>query len=171
MKEIWKDIEGQEGIYQVSNLGRIKSLPRILTKKNPHREYLSKEKILSPGLTSEGYLLVVISNKSMTIHRLVAKAFVSNPENKKTVNHINGIKTDNRDVNLEWCTHRENNLHKNKSQYPGVTWDGNRKRWVAHVEVGNKGKSLGRFKTPEEANAAYVNFLKMNGHSFKYAEA
>jgi hypothetical protein len=104
--EIFKDIEGYEGVYQVSNLGNVKS-------------YKNKNgKILSPNINSKGYAMVGLmcnTQKNCTIHRLVAEAFLSNPEKKSQVNHINGNKTDNRLENLEWVTPSENRIHAYKT--------------------------------------------------------
>lgn len=101
-KEIWKDIEGYnnlyKGLYQVSNMGRVRRM-----------------KILKPHFNSSGYYIVSLVNnkkaKTCRIHRLVARAFIPNPENKPEVNHISGMKTDNTVDNLEWCTGKENSLH------------------------------------------------------------
>lgn len=102
-KEIWKDINGYECIYQVSNLGKVKSLK------------FGKEKILRACKNRYGYLQVILWNngiiKSKTIHKLVAEEFILNIYNKCDVNHINGIKTDNRLSNLEWSTRSENIQH------------------------------------------------------------
>lgn len=112
-KEIWKDIEGYENYYQISNLGNIKSLPRKII--NNKGYYISKEKILSAGLSASGYMHIALcrfgKNKTFKIHRLKAIAFIPNPENKPCINHIDGNKLNNDIYNLEWCTHSENHKH------------------------------------------------------------
>lgn len=101
MKERWKDIEGYEGLYQVSNRGKIYSF--------------KSKRCLKGQITIWGYKQVELTNNniisSLSIHRLVAQAFIPNPENKPEVNHKNGIKTDNRVENLEWVTSKENKIH------------------------------------------------------------
>lgn len=111
--EEWKDIEGYEGFYQISNLGRVKSLERINIHSNGHR-HIVKEKILKQSKNNKGYYMVNLKkcgeNKFSTIHRLVANAFVPNPDNKPEVDHIIPISEGgtNNASNLRWCTHKEN---------------------------------------------------------------
>lgn len=98
MQEIWKDIEGYEGLYQVSNLGRTKSLKR---------KFVKEEKILTYTKNKKGYLQVSLTKNGKTkterVNRLVAKTFIPNPKNLPQVNHIDGNKLDNSIENLEWC--------------------------------------------------------------------
>lgn len=114
MQEVWKDIKGYEGLYQVSSHGRVKSLGNDKNR---------KEKILK-GIYNLGYKQVWLSKngieKRYLVHRLVASHFIPNPDNKPQINHINCIRDDNRISNLEWCTQAENNRHEltriNKSE-------------------------------------------------------
>lgn len=112
MQEIWKDVKGYEGLYQVSNQGIIKSLDRVVS--NHQGSGIRKGKIMSVSMC-KGYCRVILTREakpfSPFVQRVVAGAFIPNPENKKEVNHINGIKTDNRVENLEWCTPSENVKH------------------------------------------------------------
>lgn len=109
--EIWKDIKGYEGLYQVSNQGRVKSLERRCKTKTYTRRV--PEKIRSQSLDNYGYPIVSLSkdhkHKTLAVHRLVAEAFIPNPNNFATVNHKDEDKTNNDVSNLEWCTVQYNN--------------------------------------------------------------
>lgn len=108
MNEVWKDVIGYEGLYQVSNLGRIKSF----RDKDGIKERILKYRKIGLKSTTNKYMGVSLGkNNDRYVHRLVAEAFIDNPENKKFVNHINGIKHDNRIENLKWCTKSENAIH------------------------------------------------------------
>lgn len=109
MDEIWKDIEGYEGDYQVSNLGRVKSLPKKCW--NGKGYWFKDGRILIPVKSKKGYLNVWCRKNIFKVHRLVANAFIPNPQNLPQVNHIDGDKTNNCVTNLEWVTDGENLLH------------------------------------------------------------
>lgn len=101
--EKWKDIKDYEGLYQVSNLGNVKSLARSTT----------KGKVLVKSFDKDGYQKVTLSklgfHKQFSVHKLVAIAFIPNPYNFKEINHIDENKTNNSTNNLEWCTSKYNN--------------------------------------------------------------
>lgn len=130
-EEIWRDVVWYERRYQVSNLGNIRSVRR-------------KFKLLRFQKSNSGYLRVALFNgedyQIISVHRIVAQVFIPNPENKPCVNHKNGIKTDNRVENLEWCTYSENLKH-------------------AYTTLGVKGSRLGKI-TPDERRVRISNTLK-----------
>lgn len=112
--EVWVPIPNYEGYYEISNLGRIKRLQRTIPCCYNSTKTV-RNRILQQELTKRGYLRVSIFKEGVKekrfVHSLVLKAFVQNPENKETTNHINGVKSDNRVENLEWATQSENCLH------------------------------------------------------------
>jgi len=136
MEEIWKDIAGYEGKYQVSNLGRVRSLDRLvpatcaLSKGNQVVNYLRKGKILKghwAGPKGSEYKYVGLSKedkpKYFRVHRLVACAFIPNPDNLPEVNHIDEDKSNNRTDNLEWVTRIQNEHHGTKIERAARTRD------------------------------------------------
>lgn len=112
--EEWKPIDKFEGIYSISNFGRVISHSRVMNVCGEQR-YCKIEKIRTQSKTQKGYLSVKLHNstlkKSMVVHRLVGFAFIPNPNNLPEVNHMKGIKTDNRAHQLEWMTHLDNCQH------------------------------------------------------------
>lgn len=136
-KETWKDISGYEGFYQVSNLGRIKSLERYVQKNGFKTK--KKSKIKSCYVTNMGYLRVELSknknNRKFLVHRLVAETFIPNNNTELQVNHIDGNKQNNNINNLEWITPTENNLHAIRL---GLKKDfNNKKKKVCKIDENN----------------------------------
>ncbi len=163
--KIWKDINGFEGYYQVSNKGNVRSLDREVTC-NTGITYL---KGIDLKLTKDrgGYFKIKLSknNKTSTflISRLVAIHFIPNPHNLPEVNHLYG-KEDNRETSLEWTSSIENQCYrvkdKNKysSKYPGVSWNKKRRKWVCRIYYNKKSVHIGYFDIEEEAYKARKNF-------------
>lgn len=113
MNEEWKDIKGFEGLYQISNLGRVKSLKRLKKNNNGTQEVNERIRKLTPD--KDGYFNVCLSKEDIhyqkKVHKMVADAFIPNPDSLPVINHKNENKNDNRKENLEWCTVRYNTLY------------------------------------------------------------
>ena len=159
--EIWKEIKGYQG-YEVSNLGRVKSLARVSLKNAK-----IKERILKGG-KSKGYRTVSLSKngtpKTKKVHQLVAVAFLNHKPCKMNavVDHINGVKEDNNVSNLQVISQRENTSKDKKngsSKYVGVCWDKWNKRWKASIKINGKYKNLGNFTDELDASKAYQDAL------------
>lgn len=124
MNEVWKDIQGYEGKYQVSNLGRVKSLARY-RKNNGNSQTFQEERILKQSINNCGYCIVELSfegkRKRYSVHRLVANAFVKNDEGKEQVNHKDENKQNNYADNLEWCTCKENTNYGSHNKRMAIT--------------------------------------------------
>jgi hypothetical protein len=164
MEEIWKDIEGYDGDYQISNLGRIisykKKHPRILIFKEHYGYY-------------EVQLTNKLGNKYLRVHRLVAQHFISPIPKGMLVNHIDMDRKNNKVNNLEIVSHRENIIHgwrsrKKSSIYTGVCKVNRRNPWSAQITINGKNLFLGHYATEEEAYKARVNYEKENNIQNKY---
>ena len=150
--EIWLDVKGYEGLYQVSNLGQVKSVSRYVTR--GCASWLTKDVLLKP-LNQGCYDCVNLFDmyngekrcKREYIHRIVASAFITNPSNKEQVDHINGNKRDNRAVNLRWCNKSEN-INNPNTKY-------NSKK-ICKVQAIKDGKIIGEYKSMSDASR-YLN--------------
>ena len=162
--EIYKDIEGYEGLYQVSNLGNVKSLGN---------DKKRKEKILKPNKNNRGYLYVGLCKqgkiKMCKIHRLVAKAFIPNPNNYEEINHLNESKIDNRASNLEWCDHKYNINYGTHNQRSAASRKNNKKQGeqVLCLETGKIYPSI--MEVERQTGFAHSNISKVCNGKLKQA--
>jgi len=163
--EQFRDIAGYEGLYQVSNLGNVKSLPREVFGKG---YYMTKEKMLKPGVDTGGYFNVRLCKdgklNTLTIHQLVAMTFLNHLRcgYDLVIDHVNHDKLDNRIENLRIVTNRENCSNRKKtytSKYTGVSWYSSRNKWVSRIKIDNIYKHLGYYEKEYDAHVAYQNKL------------
>jgi hypothetical protein len=164
--EIWKDIEGYEGLYQVSNFGQVKSFCKSKR----------KGKILAECINGHGYFVVILylgeNRKTKYNHRLVAETFFGKSD--LVVNHKDGNTINNNIENLEYVSIRDNTIHsykfeKTSSQYTGVSWNKSVSKWGAYINLNGTLKYLGCFNNELEAYNAYLKALEENGIESKYA--
>ena len=161
MEEIWEDIDEFKGAYQASNLGRVRSIDRIITYRNGSRR-LTKGTILSIEKNKLGYAQVTLSRHdkmySRRVHRLVAQTFIPNPNNYNEINHIDGNKENNKINNLEWCNRSQNIRHAIDNGLRERHYKGKERSWgkMRKIETGEtKGlkrnfDDLGRIVIPKE---------------------
>lgn len=157
-KEVWASIKGYEGLYEVSNYGNVRSLK------------YGKIKYLKPAKNKGGYYFVILckngKTKNFRIHRLVANAFIENPNNYPQINHKDEDKTNNKASNLEWCNNQYNKRFSNAKQVMGISKDG---RKTILLEATVDGDLLG-FKNQNISNAANGKFHKIGNHKYKGIE-
>jgi len=166
--EIWKDVPNYEGLYQVSNLGNVKSMPRMSSLSCKGQRFI-KERPMKQNII-RGYFLVGLCKnglkKHYSVHQLMAICFLDHTPNRHVivVDHINSIKTDNRLCNLQLITNRQNVVKdiKNKtSKYTGVSWSKQNKNWRADIKHKGIRIRLGHFNNEKEASQAYNNYLNI----------
>ena len=157
MKEEWREVKGYENLYRVSNNGDVQSL---LSGKN-----------MKQAANHKGYLIVQLSNKGQRknkrVHRLVAEAFILNPDKLPEVDHINGKRQDNHVTNLRWVSGSSNTRNREicrqaSSQYNGVHWNARLGRWKASIYFEGTTKFLGHFTEEIEAAKAFNTFCLSN---------
>lgn len=166
--EVWKNIPNYEGMYQISNLGNVKSLPREVLKKGKY-PFICKEKILKNRKDGAGYLCVALfknsKRKDMCVHQLVAIVFLNHTicGYNIVVDHIDSNPLNNRVENLRLITQRENTYRVRdnySSKHKGVCWKKQAKKWQASITINGKTKYLGLFISEYSAHLAYQNKLK-----------
>ena len=170
--EIWKNIEGYEGLYQVSNEGRVKSLERNYNTKLKHKTIVvhKQESIKKANDNGKGYLTVLLykngKEKRYLVHQLVAQAFIPNPNNYPIINHKNEEKTDNRVENLEWCTYEYNTNYGNAINKIIISKKGkaNMKKRKPIIGINKQTKKIVAFNSAKEASEK-LNVLSSNIYS------
>lgn len=160
-QEIWKTLKGYEGFYEVSNLGRVKSVERLIDWNGTKRK--EKEKVRKGYLDDNGYLRIGLNKngerKHKRIHQLIAECFINRPKGNYIVDHIDRDKLNNSIQNLRYVTPRDNTLNKSNNRgLKGVVYMEHcgTKKWNAKIRVGDKRISLGYYKTEIEGHCVYL---------------
>mgnify|MGYP003645645397 FL=1 len=173
MKEIYKKIKGYEGIYEVSNLGNVKSLKR---------KGVSCDRILKPSVDIHGYSKIDLSKNGsiryFRVHKIVAISFLNHTPNKMNtvVDHRNGVRTDNKLSNLQLISQRENTSkdQKGTSKYTGVSWNKRDNEWVCKIRINGKNIHLGQSNDELELSSVYqfalANTKRYNGTPKQFRE-
>jgi hypothetical protein len=164
--EIWKKVIGYENYYEVSNYGRIRSIPCYRPFKSGVKVY--RQKYLKPSLVNGYERITLYKDKKyvkILVHVLVAKHFIPNPNNYDQINHKDFNRTNNKVDNLEWVNHRMNQVHSlsrrsTSSIYPGVSYCKKNSKWLSKIQHKKKQTYLGYFLTEEEAYQAYLKALE-----------
>lgn len=172
--EEWRDIKGYEGLYQVSNLGNVKSLSRIIKYKDG-RDRPTKEFILKKIIDNIGYVAVSLSKNSKVtrkrVHNLVYEAFVSKVPKGMVIDHINRNRSDNRLENLRMVTPIENGLNRSMKYKPDITKyknpKGNKIYYLLRFSLFGKRKNIGYYDTYEEAENMYHELFKIREEKYK----
>lgn len=157
LTEQWKSIEGYKGLYEVSNLGQVRSLDRVMKVDNHHNIKMKKYKgmVLKPLLSQRKHSRVSLykekTSKRHLIHRLVAFAFIPNPENKPHINHLDSDPTNNRVDNLEWVTPKENALHAKLAGRAYLKGEKSNNHKLTEIEVTQIRKSKGKIRAKDLA--------------------
>lgn len=151
MIEEWRDIRGFDGVYQISNLGRVKSIDHYAS--NGKTQILYKGKIRKNKILPNGYEVVMINHKNYYIHRLVAIAFIDNPNGYKEVNHIDENKLNNCVNNLEWCCRGYNATYKDLHKRIGLRQRGITRNNKPIIQLNLKGEIVGKYLSALQANA------------------
>jgi len=178
-EEVWKGVKGWEDRYQVSNCGRVKSLERVTVYKNGRKRKFPS-KILNPGIESSGYRIAILQNgikkKSVRVHRLVAEAFLDNPNNYPEVNHKDENKLNNHISNLEWMTFKENinygtgierRAKKGGKPIAKLDMEGNVLKVYSSVTEAEEVDGYNRSNT---SNAAKGNLKQAYGYKWEYID-
>lgn len=191
-KEIWKDIKGYEGKYQISNLGRIKSLSRFINncKENSLIGFYSKERIIKQSISKTGYYVCTLfkngKGRTFKVHRLVAEAFIDNPNELPIINHRDGNKLNNSLDNLEWCDYSHNNkeAYKQGLKENNLKWliECNKKKRKRINQYDREGNFIKQWESIHEAEKKlkiyHINIIKVckgerftaGGYIWKYAK-